>query len=164
MTEELFLKILEESLMDELPGQEVRQNIQYYRDYIAASRSTKSEDEVMKALGDPRLIAKTIIDTYRLTHDSKRTQTNYETHHSEQADINYQQRGSRRGDKGMNSTFKVVRTASWITTVLILIILFLFFGLVLWIGGVMFKLFLRFFLPLILILIGVNWIRRQFRK
>jgi uncharacterized membrane protein len=164
MTEELFIKNLEESLREELPESEVRQNIQYYRDYILAARSSKSEEDVMKALGDPRLIARTIIDTYRLTHNTKNTRTSQESYQTNHSGNDYRDGDSKRAERGNQSSFKVFRTASWITTVIAVIILFLFFGVVFWIGGIMVKLFFRFFLPIILIIIGVNWIRRQFRR
>lgn len=164
MTEALFIKNLEESLKGELPEAEVRQNIQYYRDYIAAARSSKSEEEVMKALGDPRLIAKTIIDTYRLTHNSKNSRTTQESYQTNQSGNDYRDGDSKRAERGNNASFKVFRTASWVTTVIAVLILFLFLGVVFLIGGIMVKLFLRFILPIILIIVGVNWIRRQFRR
>ncbi len=164
MTEELFLKNLEESLRGELPASEVGQNIEYYRDYIATARRSKSEEEVMKSLGDPRLIARTIIDTYRLTHSTKNPRSRQETYQNNYSSNEFRDGDSKRDGKGNHSSFKVFRTASWITSVIVVILLLLFFGIVLWIGGIMVKLFLRFILPIILIIVGVNWIRRQFRR
>jgi ABC-type antimicrobial peptide transport system permease subunit len=164
MTESSFINNLEESLRGELPESEVRQNIQYYRDYIAAARSSKSEEEVMKALGDPRLIARTIIDTYRLSHNTKNSRTKKESYQANYSGNEYRDGDSQKESRGNNSSFKVFRTPSWVITVIAVIILFLFFGIVFWIGGIMVKLFLRFILPIVLIVFGVNWIRRQFRR
>jgi uncharacterized membrane protein len=164
MTEESFLKILEEYLSTELPSLEVRQNIQYYRDYITASRSTKSEDEVMKALGDPRLIAKTIIDTYRLSHDAKHSYSRQETYQSSHTGKNYRTGEVERDEKRQKSSFKVFGSASRLTLIASVVILFLIFGIILWVSGIILKLLIRFVLPVIIILIGVNWIRKQFRK
>ena len=61
MNREEFLKQLQEALVGRVPEQVVRENITYYRRYISEQISGgKSEPEVLRMLGDPRLLAKTI--------------------------------------------------------------------------------------------------------
>lgn len=164
MKEEKFLQLLEETLNEELPSQEVRQHMMYYRDYIAASRSVKTDSQIMQELGDPRLIARTIIDQYKLTHKTNNAKAGSRTYQTNDSGYSYGEGEDKREEKSGKSSLKMFRTASWITTLIAFLILFLFFGIVLWIGGVMIKLFFRFILPIILIFIGVNWIRKQFRR
>ena len=58
-----FLNKLEELLAYELPERLVRKNIEFYSDYIDnAVAEGKSQAEVLNDLGDPQLIAKTIVD------------------------------------------------------------------------------------------------------
>lgn len=63
MDKQEFLTILREHLIGEIPDYEIESNIRYYNDYISASDGKKEEDK-LEELGDPRLIARTIIDAY----------------------------------------------------------------------------------------------------
>lgn len=64
MNKEEFLRGLQNALSGEVPPTVVRDNLRYYDDYIRTEvRQGKSERQVMDELGDPRLIARTIIDT-----------------------------------------------------------------------------------------------------
>ncbi|MEE1196104.1 MAG: DUF1700 domain-containing protein [Lachnospiraceae bacterium] len=59
-----FLEILGQKLSEELPRSRVISNLQYYESYIeGAVRAGKPEKEVLEELGDPYMIARTILDT-----------------------------------------------------------------------------------------------------
>ena len=57
-----FLKIMRESLERKIPQAEIEDNLQYYREYF--EQSACSDEEVCEELGDPRLIAKSVINAY----------------------------------------------------------------------------------------------------
>lgn len=64
MNREEFLQKLQEALSGEVPPETVHENLQYYSGYIRDERRKgRSEEEIMGELGDPRMIARTIIDT-----------------------------------------------------------------------------------------------------
>lgn len=64
MSKREFLEILQSTLADELPSGTVSGHIQYYDQYISDEmRKGLSQEEVTSRLGDPRLIARTIIET-----------------------------------------------------------------------------------------------------
>jgi uncharacterized membrane protein len=64
MNKEEFLQKLQETLSGEVPPEIVRENLQYYSRYIRDERQKgRAESEIMEELGDPRMIARTIIDT-----------------------------------------------------------------------------------------------------
>ena len=64
MKKQEFLNILQESLEGEVKPGIIADNIAYYNQYIQAEMDKgRSMDSVMDELGDPRLIAKTIIST-----------------------------------------------------------------------------------------------------
>lgn len=64
MTKKEFLEKMRLALNGKVPGNVVTENLQYYEDYINTEiRKGKSEEEVLSSLGDPRLIARTIIIT-----------------------------------------------------------------------------------------------------
>ncbi len=64
MNREEFLQGLQSALSGEVPQNVVQENLRYYDDYIRGERQKgRTEEDVMSELGDPRLIARTIIDT-----------------------------------------------------------------------------------------------------
>lgn len=64
MNKEEFLQGLQTALSGNIPPAGVRDNLAYYSDYIRTELGKgRSEEDVMGELGDPRLIARTIIDT-----------------------------------------------------------------------------------------------------
>lgn len=64
MTREEFLTELRLALQGNVSQAAVNENVRYYENYIIEeSHKGKTEEEVIAQLGNPRLIAKTIIDT-----------------------------------------------------------------------------------------------------
>lgn len=64
MSRQEFIEKLRMTLSGRLPSAAVADNVNYYEDYINMEiRKGRTEEEVLAALGDPRLIAKTIIQT-----------------------------------------------------------------------------------------------------
>lgn len=64
MAKQEFIDKLRLALNGKVSADVITENIQYYEDYINTEiRKGKSEEEVLEALGDPRLIARTIITT-----------------------------------------------------------------------------------------------------
>ena len=61
MTKREFLEELKDALSEQLPQNQVAEHVSYYIE--ERKRSGSSEDEVLDMLGDPRLIARTILDT-----------------------------------------------------------------------------------------------------
>ena len=62
MTRQEFMDTLGRALRRELSEQEVLDNLHYYESYIDREvMSGKSEADVLAQLGDPRLIARTIL-------------------------------------------------------------------------------------------------------
>ncbi len=62
MSKQEFLDSLRRSLSGGLGYAQVEEHIRYYSDYIDSQiRSGKTEAETMASLGDPRLIAKTLL-------------------------------------------------------------------------------------------------------
>lgn len=58
-----FFRELEESLRGEVPESEIRDSLNYYRQYFEEQKAMGySESEIVTSLGSPRLIARSIID------------------------------------------------------------------------------------------------------
>ena len=63
MTKQEFLSRLKESLENGLTGRAVQENMDYYRSYIEEeARKGRSEEEVVGELGDPWVIAQSVIN------------------------------------------------------------------------------------------------------
>lgn len=59
-----FLETLRTQLSGQMQEGRVAAHVRYYRDYMEAEmRKGRSEEEVLTELGDPRLIARTLLDT-----------------------------------------------------------------------------------------------------
>lgn len=64
MSKNEFIQGLETALSGNVPPETVRENLIYYRDYIRTElEKGRTEQDIMDELGDPRLIARTIMDT-----------------------------------------------------------------------------------------------------
>ncbi|WP_346909994.1 DUF1700 domain-containing protein [Faecalicatena orotica] len=63
MTRSEFLQELRQALENDLSGSIVQENVQFYNQYITDEMAKgKSEEEVLQMLGDPWIIARTVID------------------------------------------------------------------------------------------------------
>lgn len=70
MSKDDFMDGLGKSLTGKVDETEYRNQMEFYSSYISKEiASGRSEEEVIRELGDPRLIAKTIIQTYSLNDD-----------------------------------------------------------------------------------------------
>ena len=65
MTKEQFMMELEQSLQGEVSAYELSDSLTYYRQYFEDEiRNGKSEEDVIRELGSPRLIARSISDAH----------------------------------------------------------------------------------------------------
>lgn len=85
MSKEEYIDALERKLWDRLDPDQLRDIISYYRDYFAMEAAKGiSEDETIRKLGDPALLAKSI-----LTAESSKEET---TEHEIEQDMQRQRR------------------------------------------------------------------------
>lgn len=74
MTKQEFIEEIGRSLKGKIDDVEYMKQLEYYSSYIDDEvRKGKTEEEVLEALGDPRLIAKTIVQTYVMSDDPTRS-------------------------------------------------------------------------------------------
>lgn len=67
-----FISILRTALTGKVPATTVEDNVRYYEEYIEIQlRQGKSEKEILEALGDPRLLAKTIIEANKFAEGTE---------------------------------------------------------------------------------------------
>lgn len=74
-----FVEKLQRALAGGLSSGQVAENVRYYQEYIDSEiRKGKSEAEVMAALGDPRLLAKSIIEANKHAGESYGSNREYD--------------------------------------------------------------------------------------
>lgn len=79
MDKKEFIEKLQRSLASGLNSNQVSENIRYYQDYIESEiRKGKSEEEVIAGLGDPRLLAKSIIEANKHSGESYGSNREYD--------------------------------------------------------------------------------------
>lgn len=111
MSKQEFLDGLRRSLAGGLEAHEINEHINYYADYIDSQiRKGSSEEEVMNALGEPRLIAKTLLGM-----EGVETVTEEYVEDEKQADANY---------RYFNFNGKTFRLPGWLFTILVCVICF----------------------------------------
>ena len=151
-----FLKTLQDSMEGEMPASEIAGNVQYYKEYIDSQSAVKGEQRVLEELGDPRLIARTLIDTYKLTNDPPAGQgssAGYDRSYGESAD------GSGGNTAGAPFHFggRVHRLPRWAGYLILAVVLALVIAVMMTLGRMAFWL-LRFAFPFLLFLLLIQLI------
>ena len=129
-----FVQTLRRSLSGKMSYQEVNEHIEYYENYFDTELAHgKQESEILEKLGDPRLIAKTILQT---SGDG--------TEHGDgETDAGRKSGIWRRGAEGG----RVFRIPGWIFFVVFAVIFFM----ILWMVGSVLSFFLPVLLPVLLV-------------
>ena len=128
MTRQEFLEQLKTSLQGEVPASVLQENLRYYDDYIMAEvRAGRTEHEVIDEIGDPRLIARTIIDT------SPGDTGVFETYDEPEDSYGQEHSGHSHGSSGSNIHFYdlnkwYVKLAAIVIVTLIIILLLAIVG------------------------------------
>jgi len=156
MTKQEFIDRLRAALNGRIPTVKVTDTINYYEDYINTEiRKGRTEAEVLASLGDPRLIAKTIIQT------SSDTDTTAQSAGYGRGDQNgtYQNTGYQ-NDYGRYSDeryggMKTTRIPGWLLAIIVIIVVFIVISIV-------FSL-LSFLAPFIMVMIAVLLMIKLFR-
>lgn len=160
-----FLTTLMNALENELPPQEIKNNIEYYNHYFDTElQEGKSEEEILSTLGDPRLIAHTILDTYKMSHQMSWNiyHEQEEPHYDESIDFDeYSQTNHDTKNQQVKYTWYSQNSIPWYYKlgcgVLFLLVIILLISIV-------FHLFLYVGIPLILICFIIAIINRWKRK
>lgn len=156
MTKQEFTDRLRAALNGRIPTAKVTDTIYYYEDYINTEiRKGRSEEEVLASLGDPRLIAKTIIQTTSGT-DAAAQSAEYKRNEQGSA---YQSAGYR-DDYGQHADeryggVKATKIPGWLLAIIMIIVMLL-------VVSVVFSL-LSFLAPLIFVMVGVLFMVKLFR-
>ena len=111
MSKQEFLDGLRRSLASGMESQEINEHINYYSQYIDSQiRMGTSEEEVMTSLGEPRLIAKTLLGM-----EGVETVTEEYVEDESAQDANY---------RYFNINGKTLKIPGWLFTILVCVVSF----------------------------------------
>lgn len=170
MNSQEFLQILRETLQGELSREEVDNNIEYYDNYFREQkRNGKTEEEIISELGNPRLIAKTIIDTSHIdnrTYSYSNDSANYSQSTSGDYSDNNSYNESEQSYSGFNARYDEngnidvrigrFKLNSWYGKLIGILLLVLIVMLIIAVISGVAVLFFRYVLPIALIVIAVG--------
>ena len=144
-----FIEKLQRALAGGLDSGQVASNVRYYQDYIDSEiRKGKRESEVMEQLGDPRLLAKSIIEA------NKRAGANYGSNrgYDEELEADEQETDHNRNVSGG----RTVMLPGWLVLLIITVVIVLIIGAV--------TALLTYFLPVILVGLAVLLVVKVFQS
>lgn len=160
MTKQEFLETLGRILNRELSEQEVAENIRYYDNYITQEvRNGKIEAEVLSSLGDPRLIARTILQVDQQRSEEEAYGNLEDTVYTENADGSFKEDKAEAQQSRFGEKFHVHMVSgakSWIILILVLIIIWMVLSTV-------FKILWKL-LPVLVVAAMAYWLYQKFTE
>lgn len=138
-----FIDSLRRCLSVELSADRVNEHVEYYNQYIDMQlKKGRTEQEILEELGNPRLIAKSIVIT-------EKEKNNY--YNKEESTLNNER--NRQSNETVHISFKSI------ITVLIVILL-----IVVVVAAIFMVFIIRFLLPIILIGVGISFIIKTIKR
>lgn len=138
-----FIEKLQRALSGGVSSERVAENVRYYQDYIDTEiRGGKSEAETLAALGDPRLLAKSIIEANKRAGIGVGMNQNFDEERQE--------------DETLPPT-GAFRVPGWLILVIVAVIALLIIGVVFSVLSFLSPVLI----PALLVLLIVNYIKRR---
>lgn len=156
MSKKEFLDILYNQLSGQMPEGSVAAHVQYYRNYIEDEQQKgRTETDILNDLGDPRLIARTLLDTEVGAGNPQNGSTYSAIYNEADSDYNeYDSSDSARGHVKKHS-FKL-DLSTWYGKVAVILIAAVVLLLLVTILGVL--------IPVVIVAGVIMYIISQFRK
>ena len=156
MSKKEFLDILYNQLSGQIPEGSVAAHVQYYRNYIEDEQQKgRTETDILNDLGDPRLIARTLLDTEVGAGNPQNRSTYSAIYNEADSDYNkYDSSDSARGHVKKHS-FKL-DLSTWYGKVAVILIAAVVLLLLVTILGIL--------IPVVIVAGVIMYIVSQFRK
>lgn len=159
MDKKEFLDVLRQFLNGEVSVDVIEQNIRYYDHYIS-SQSSEEEARVIEMLGDPRLIAKTVIETEKAAKHKDRNHSTYENDSYSGYDTDREESGYRHKQERQGKNI-FITNLTWrqkLTAILILIAVII---VLIVIGRIIIGFLFAFAVPILLVLLLFAMFRKR---
>lgn len=152
-----FTDVLRQSLNGEVSADVIEQNVRYYDQYIS-SQSVEEEAKVIEMLGDPRLIAKTIIETEKAKHKGKNYNEDRNSYTGNYA--NEEEEKFDRDDKNYGRNIFNINL-NWKQKATLILILIAVIVLIVILGRIILGFLFTFGVPILLVLLLYSLFRRR---
>jgi type IV secretory pathway VirB6-like protein len=155
-----FLDILKQSLSGGIRPDKIKQNLDYYDQYIGNNPAT--EEEIIEKLGDPRLIAKTIIESERIAKERGRFggEGDSRSHYQEPDDTESSHNGQDRRSSVNGRSFFFGNFRWYHKLILFLLVVLLLIVAVI-VGRVIISILFTLGIPIIIIVLLLSLFRRR---
>ncbi len=151
MNKQEFIEKLQHALAGGLSSSLVADNVRYYQDYIETEiRKGKSEQEVLAQLGEPRLLAKSIIEA------NKRAGASYGSNQEYDEEVANNSYAGEQNIYDENYGQNIVKMPRWLTLLIIGVIALVILGVV--------TSLLSFFSPVIIVVLLVILFSKIFKN
>lgn len=157
MNKQDFLDKLKVALNGRIAPDLVQENVSYYADYIHTQiRMGRSEQEILSTLGDPRLIARTIVETQSSMGNERSNGYQYESTYSD-GYRNQSHHGTKEMDRRdeYSRTGRAVKMPGWLMAIIVMLVMVLVFVFIFSV--------LSFLAPILLPIIIVLFLVKLFR-
>lgn len=149
MKQEEFFSSFREALDGEVSESVIQENENYYRNYIYQQMNLgRTEEDVLGELGNPRLLAKTIIESSKFAAGEETAEKGFYSgnYHREENPNNAQQQSQN------HAKTHTMQIPGWLLAIVGILILALIIGLVFSV--------ISFFAPVILVVLGATLVYR----
>ena len=166
MSKEEFLRELAEALAGDVPESVIRDNVSYYGSYISQETAKgRSVDEIVKEIGEPFIVAKTIIEHCEASGECAGDDSygNYKETYSENRNQSASGGYGGRGQQNPFPNMHYIDLNKWYWKLLAIVVLFFFVTIVFRIVGGIFALLFRFAGPLLMIWLLIWFVRNMKR-
>lgn len=138
---------LQRALAGGVNSSQVAENVRYYQDYIDTEiRKGRSEAEVLSVLGDPRLLAKSIIEANKRAGYIEGTNQNYDEERQEDRE---------QGGTGVSGA--TVRMPGWLIILIVAVVALLIIGVIFSV----ISLLAPIIIPVLIVVLLFNFIRSR---
>lgn len=143
-----FMERLQRSLAGGVNSSQVAENVRYYQDYIDTEiRKGRDETDVLATLGDPRLLAKSIIEANKRAGYIEGTNQNFDEETPEEDE----------GTHSDNPSVRSVRVPGWLIILIVTVIALLIIGVVFSV----ISLLAPIIIPVLIVVLLFNFIRNR---
>lgn len=143
-----FIEKLQRALAGGLNSNQVMEHVRYYREYIDTEmRKGRSEEDVLAALGDPRLLAKSIIEANKRAGAGEGTNRTYDEEMAGTTDNTY------RGDAYNSRAFRI---PGWLILLIVTVAVILVIG----VAFSLISLFAPIIIPILIVILLV-WVFKR---
>jgi len=120
MTKQEFIDRLRSALNGKISPNQVMENVNFYEDYINTEmRKGRTEADILQTLGDPRLIARTIVETYGNNNEPEAGNDAYQNAGYRNAEYRYGENAQQHDDVPV---VKKIRLPGWVWAIIVIVI------------------------------------------